>query len=110
MTKEEAIEKRLAAMPVKCRGHYEKAMRGRSMKAAITAQCLECVLWVRKEVELCTDVACPLYPYRPFQVVRWKARSVKHRSRFSGRPMQRPLSLPESKKSVEGVSEVGGAK
>ena len=77
LTQKEQIEKRLQVMPATCRGHYRKAMRGRSMKAAITAQCLECVQWVRQEVELCTDTGCPLYPFRPFQSVPWKARKVK---------------------------------
>lgn len=84
MTREEAIEKRLAAMPKLYRGHYKKAMRGRSMKAAITAQCLECVCWIRKEVELCTDKGCPLFPFRPYQLEKWKARRVKPRSGLSG--------------------------
>ena len=77
MNKEEAIAKRLEAMPVTCRGHYKKAMRGRSMKAAITAQCLECVQWIRNEVELCVDAGCPLFPYRPYQPEKWKAYKVK---------------------------------
>jgi hypothetical protein len=43
------------------------------MKAAIKAQCLECMGWSRKDIDGCTDLACPLYPYRPFQAVPWKA-------------------------------------
>ena len=31
---------------------------------AIRAHCLECVGFVRKEVELCTSVLCPLFPFR----------------------------------------------
>ena len=31
---------------------------------AIRAHCLECVGFVRKEVELCTAPLCPLYPFR----------------------------------------------
>ena len=76
-------DERRQVMPESCRGHYRKAMRGRSMKAAITAQCLECVMWVRKEVELCTDTGCPLFPYRPFQLVPWKAFKVKAGHGFS---------------------------
>ncbi|KKL63963.1 hypothetical protein LCGC14_2169840 [marine sediment metagenome] len=79
-TKEEQIADRLKEMPETCRSHYRKAMRGRSQRSAITAQCLECVGWVRNEVELCTDSGCPLYPFRPFQVVPWKA----HKSASKG--------------------------
>jgi len=70
-------EERLRQMPVSCRATYKKAMKGRSMKAGITAFCTECVGYVRKEVEVCTDTGCPLYPYRPFQTIPWKARRVK---------------------------------
>ena len=65
LSQEEQIEQRLQDMPKSYRSNYRKAMRGRSMKAAIKAQCLECVGWVRNEVKLCTDLGCPLYPYRP---------------------------------------------
>jgi hypothetical protein len=82
MTQQEQIEKRLANMPSIYRGHYRKAMRGRSMKAAIKAQCLECVNWARKEVELCTDSGCPLFLFRPFQAIKWKARRVKKGAGF----------------------------
>ena len=44
---------------------YGKAVTGKSRKAAMHAQCLECCGWQIKEVFLCTDVGCPLYPYRP---------------------------------------------
>jgi len=83
MTQQEQIEKRLIQMPGSYRGNYRTAMRGRSMKAAIKAQCLECVGWVRKEVEACTDSGCPLFLFRPFQVVKWKARRVKKGTGFS---------------------------
>jgi len=33
---------------------------------AIKMQCLECVGFVRNEVQLCTDTGCPLFQYRPF--------------------------------------------
>ncbi len=77
LSQQEQIEKRLEDMPETCRGHYRKAMKGRSMKAAITAFCLECVGYVRSEVDICTDIGCPLYPFRPFQAIPWKARKVK---------------------------------
>lgn len=46
---------------------YAKAITGRSRKAAMKAQCLECYGWEREEVRNCTDLACPLYSYRPYR-------------------------------------------
>jgi len=64
---EAAVADRLSQMPVTCRNTYLRAMRGKSMAAAIKAHCLECCGWQRREVEMCTALACPLYPYRPFK-------------------------------------------
>jgi hypothetical protein len=60
-------ERRLESMPSKFRKNYERAMSGKSLRAAATAHCLECVMWVIEEVRLCTARSCPLYPYRPYQ-------------------------------------------
>ncbi len=54
-------------LPQSMRGTYEKAMTGKSRTAAVKAFCEECVGYVRKEVTLCTDRRCPLYPYRPYR-------------------------------------------
>jgi len=61
------IAKRLAAMPQTCRGAYKKAVNHKSMRSAVNSFCLECIGYIRKEVSLCSDFACPLYSYRPFQ-------------------------------------------
>ena len=66
-TREEQIEHRCQQMPDIHLANYKKAIRGRSMKAAIKAFCLECVCWQKEEIRLCTDLACPLYPYRPYK-------------------------------------------
>ncbi len=63
--RDEQISERRAEMPKLYRGTYERAMTGKSRKAATRAFCLECVGWQIKEVHTCTDLACPLYPYRP---------------------------------------------
>lgn len=47
-----------------CRRVYERAMRGRSRRAAIEAFCAMCMGWDRQAVPGCTAPACPLYPYR----------------------------------------------
>lgn len=62
------IEKRLAEMPFSMRYRYLQAMTGKSLRAAVNSFCSECVGWVRDEVTKCTAPACPLYPYRPYQV------------------------------------------
>jgi len=58
----------------KYQGIYEKAMAGRSPKAAIHAFCLMCTGCKHKAVKNCTDSTCPLFPYRPYQDNPWKAR------------------------------------
>ena len=71
---DEQIAERVGQMPRSFRNVYQKAMSGRSMKSAIKSNCLECMGWQREEVKLCTDLGCPLYPYRPtsfdYKVVR----------------------------------------
>ena len=57
--------RRLKRIPSKYQALYERAMKGRSQHAAIGVFCLECCGWEIKEVLLCTDSGCPLYPYRP---------------------------------------------
>ena len=61
------IVDRLAAMPRSFRGTYNKAVKGKSLRAAINAQCAECCGWQIKEVRLCSDCACPLWALRPYQ-------------------------------------------
>ena len=61
-----AVE-RLEEMPTGCRMTYIRALKGKSMAAAIKAQCMECVGWIRDEVRQCSALACPLYPYRPYK-------------------------------------------
>jgi hypothetical protein len=65
--RQERIAERRAQIPRAYRANYDKAVAGRSLRAAIRAQCLECCMWQRIEVRLCTDLACPLYAVRPYQ-------------------------------------------
>jgi len=51
-------------VPKKYQNLYKKAMSGSSRKAAMKSFCAECVGYVYSEIEQCTDVGCPLYPYR----------------------------------------------
>jgi hypothetical protein len=50
-------------VPPRYRPLYERAMSGKSRKAAIAAFCLECVGWSLAEVRRCTAPNCPLFPY-----------------------------------------------
>ena len=61
------IAERRAQMPRSCRATYDKAVRGKGLRAAINAFCMECVCWQIDEVRNCTDLACPLYAVRPYQ-------------------------------------------
>lgn len=54
----------LRMVPPKYKNTYARAMSGKSRKAAMRAQCLDCVAYQEAEVALCTDRGCPLYPYR----------------------------------------------
>jgi hypothetical protein len=82
------ISERLAQMPRLYRPVYERAIKGKSLRAAVNAFCLECISWQRIEVTLCTDLACPLYAVRPYQGIPQNARKGQ-------------LSGAESKKSCQ---------
>lgn len=66
-TREELVEQRRQQMPEIHRANYDKAIQGRSMKAAVKAFCLECVCWQKEEVRKCTSLSCPLFSYRPYK-------------------------------------------
>jgi len=95
--REAQIANRRAEMPRSYRACYNKTVSGKSRKAAMRAFCAECCGYEIREVFLCTDLGCPLYPYRP-------------RSRVSqGSPESIPQA-PESKMSLQDVSEAKGVK
>ena len=94
-TRGEQIAERRAQIPKLYRGIYDKAVKGRSRKASMHAFCLECVGFQIKEVYLCTDLGCALYPYRP-------------RSRVSPVAPQSVPDEPESKNSDQRESNDDG--
>jgi hypothetical protein len=63
--RERQVSNHREQMPRACRATYERAMAGKSRKAAMAAFCAECMGWQVAEVFRCTDRGCPLYPYRP---------------------------------------------
>lgn len=65
--RDQKISERRAQMPRAYRATYDRAVGGKSLRAAINSFCLECVCWQITEIRDCTDVACPLYAVRPYQ-------------------------------------------
>jgi hypothetical protein len=66
-SRKQQIEERRAIVPKCFRGIYDKAVRGRSLRAAVNATCLECLCWATNPIRNCSDKACPLYAVRPYQ-------------------------------------------
>jgi len=60
----DAIGQRLQQIPPAQQGKYKRAVRGKSLRAGADALCSECMGHVIEEVRECTDLGCPLYPYR----------------------------------------------
>lgn len=48
------------------RKKWIKALQRKSMRAAITAKCQDCMCWQNTEIKTCDVVTCPLWQYRPF--------------------------------------------
>lgn len=48
------------------RKKWIKALQRKSMKAAISAKCQDCMCWQNTEIKECNIVTCPLFQYRPF--------------------------------------------
>ena len=64
---EKQVFKRINDMPKAYRATYLKALEGDSLRAAVNAQCLECMGWFRNEVRDCDCYECPLHTVRPYQ-------------------------------------------
>jgi len=66
---QEQVLSRLEKMPPTARTTYLRAMKGGSRQTGIKAFCQMCFGWdhPRAEIPQCTDLACPLYPYRPYR-------------------------------------------
>jgi len=68
--RKEKITKHVTHIPRVYVNNYLKATRGKSLKAAVQAMCLECTGYQKLEVRDCTALACPLYAVRPYQTPR----------------------------------------
>ena len=71
MTPQERIETHRARMPRQYRKVYDIAMNGRSLRAAVNSQCIECMGYVFSEVKQCCSPQCPLFPYRPLNGISY---------------------------------------
>ena len=61
-------EQRLRTAPETFRGILRAAMSGKcSPRAAIKAQCAECIGFDRDAIRTCTAYACPLWNFRPYR-------------------------------------------
>jgi len=69
-TREEQIAAQRKVMPERYWKTYDKAVSGKSMRAAVNARCLDCCAWQRNEVRACPALSCPLWAYRPYQKTR----------------------------------------
>ena len=78
-SRDEQIAERLRQMPAKYQATYHRAVKGRSLRACVNAQCLECCGWQSREVVACTDLACPLWSVRPY-----RSAGTAHGRQFSG--------------------------
>lgn len=75
-TQEAKILDRALKMPRTSVNTYLKGISGNSPKAGIKAFCAMCLGWEDHRVGIrdCTDSACPLYPYRPYQDFKERAK------------------------------------
>lgn len=64
---EAARERRLQWFKPSNRGIVQRAWSGKSRRAGVQAFCLECVGEDKDAIRHCTALACPLWPYRPYQ-------------------------------------------
>lgn len=58
---------KLSGVPGIYQNVFARAYAGSSRSAGIKAFCLDCVGFQRSAIRDCTSLACPLYPYRPYQ-------------------------------------------
>jgi len=94
--RDQAIAQRRAQYPKKYRRIYDKAIEGRSLRACVNAQCLDCCAGQSREIARCTDLACPLYAVRPY--------------RDSGSARDGGLTRAESRNSRQRIQRAEGAK
>jgi hypothetical protein len=58
--------KKLETIPMSYQNVFRNAFKG-NRPAAVKANCLECMGYVRGDVHLCTTETCPMHKLRPYQ-------------------------------------------
>lgn len=66
ITIKEKRQKYCEHIPAIYQATYRKAMKGRSLAAAVKAKCQDCMNWQQVEIRECPVVTCTLHPYRPY--------------------------------------------
>ena len=82
-SRQQQIAERLSQIPESQRRTYIKAVRRKSMAAAVKSFCYECMGHEREEVKVCSDLACPLWMYRPGRRISKKAKIERFSERQS---------------------------
>lgn len=82
--RQQKIAERRADMPRIYCATYDKAVSGKSLRAAVNSFCVQCVMYQREEVRLCTSLACPLWLYRPYRdKPKCRSKNTSERLSFS---------------------------
>jgi hypothetical protein len=74
----ERIAAHRGRIPRQYRKVYDTAMSGRSLRAAVNSQCIECMGYDLAEVKQCCSPQCPLFPYRPLRGVSYGLAGLGH--------------------------------
>ncbi|MFH1613804.1 MAG: hypothetical protein ABIG61_01790 [Planctomycetota bacterium] len=76
MKHQDRIAEHRKNMPRQFRRVYDIAQTGRSLRAAVNSQCLECVGYVFSEIKQCSSPQCSLFLYRPLRGVSYGISSI----------------------------------
>ena len=85
MDNQDRIAKHRANMPRQFRKVYDIAMSGRSLRAAVNSQCIQCVGYVFSEIKQCSSPKCPLFPSRPLRGVSYGVSGIGQSSAESNK-------------------------
>jgi len=68
MNRQEQIIRQRKQIPQVFRKVYDRAVKGKSLRASVNARCLDCCHWQRSAVRDCPALSCPLWAVRPYQI------------------------------------------
>lgn len=107
--RKQMVGRRRSRMPKYLRGLYDKAVKGESMKAAITAFCHECVGYQHSAIADCASLACPLWAFRPIQEepTPKKARRKRPRKRKKAQARRPPAKARQRSRGASAPARRG---